>query len=60
MKSKPCGYKDIWFAWYPVRLGYTNTGTLVWLEKVERIKNCHYVAKPWFSYYEIKDDEKYS
>lgn len=59
MRTKPCGYKDIWFAWYPVRLGYSNNGPYVWLEKVIRQKSCHYIASsPWYSYWSIDKDEK--
>lgn len=28
--------ENIWFAWYPVRLGALGTGRLVWLKRVWR------------------------
>ena len=31
---------DIWFAWYPVRLGALGTGRLIWFKKVWRNKCC--------------------
>ena len=44
--------EDIWFAWYPVvekrNNGYGLVYTLLWLEKVRRIRNAYYKTKHYY------------
>lgn len=36
MKIPYDGKRDIWFAWYPVRIGALSTGPLRWLRRLHR------------------------
>jgi hypothetical protein len=48
LKLKPCKNKfdwHLWFAWHPI----VYAGTLIWMEKVWRIKHIGYIGC-WYEY----------